>query len=444
MLKVFDWVVLLLHKDGLNIDELQFGFQQDTSTNMCTWLAVETIEYFLRNASDVFACVMDMTKAFDKVQHSKPFWKLVEKGIPPIFIRLLLEMYEKQQANVRWNGVLSNPFPVTNGVKQGSVLSPILYCIYIDGLFTRLRKEKTGCWVNGNYVGIVAYADDLLLLSPTINGLQEMTKTCEDYGNTHNLTFSTDPILKKCKTKYLAFLKKERNLRNIKLKGRDLPWVDAAKHLVCRIGPKNHGVALDLMEKRALYINRVNELNQEFHYAHPLTKVKINNIFNTHFYGSQLWDLFSVEAIRLEKTWNISQRIMLGIPRNTHRFFIEPLTEIQHIKFSLLKRFVNFVNSIESSKKSVMRNMLKIVKQDCRTTTGRNLRKLMLVLEKRNVDEISKVDFKNQNYDSIPPGHEWKVSIAKERNYCKLKITNWKRTNCILIPLNWMKFFTIS
>ena len=90
-------------------------------------------------------------------------------------------MYEKQQSNVRWNGVLSNPFPVTNGIKQGSVLSPILYCIYIDGLFTRIRKEKTGCWVNGNYVGIVAYADDLLLLSPTINGLQEMTKTCEDW-----------------------------------------------------------------------------------------------------------------------------------------------------------------------------------------------------------------------------------------------------------------------
>ena len=100
-----------MHKDGLNIDELQFGFQQDTSTNMCTSLAVETREYYLRNGSDVFACVMDMTKAFDKVRHSKLFWKLVEKGIPPIFIRLLLE-YEKQQTNVRWIGVLSNPFPV--------------------------------------------------------------------------------------------------------------------------------------------------------------------------------------------------------------------------------------------------------------------------------------------------------------------------------------------
>ena len=87
---MFDWVGLLLHSDGLKIDELQYGFQQDTSTNMCTWLTVETIEYCLRNGSDVFACVMDMTKSFDKVQHSKPFWKLVDKGVPPIFILLLL------------------------------------------------------------------------------------------------------------------------------------------------------------------------------------------------------------------------------------------------------------------------------------------------------------------------------------------------------------------
>ena len=123
---------------------------------------------------------------------------------------------------------------------------------------TRLRKEKTGCWVNGTYAGIVAYADDLLLLSLTLNGLQEMTETCEDYGNIHNPTFSTDPIFKKCKTKCLAFLNKERYLKNIKLKDRH-PRVDAAKRLGCRIGPKNRGLTRDLMEKE-LYVSLKNSI----------------------------------------------------------------------------------------------------------------------------------------------------------------------------------------
>ena len=146
-------------------------------------------------------CVMDMTKAFDKVQQSKLFWKLVDKGIPPIYIHRLLIMYEKQQTMVRWNNMLSKPLPLNNGVKQGAVMSPILYCIYTDCLLKFLRKKKTGCWVNGEYVGILACADDLLLLTPNLDGLQEMIKTCKIYGNDHNLTFSTNPIITKCKTK---------------------------------------------------------------------------------------------------------------------------------------------------------------------------------------------------------------------------------------------------
>ena len=79
LLKIFDWILLLLFDEELKIDELQFGFKRNTSTTMCTWVAVETIDYFLRNGSDVFTCVMDMSKAFDLVQHGTLFWKLIDK-----------------------------------------------------------------------------------------------------------------------------------------------------------------------------------------------------------------------------------------------------------------------------------------------------------------------------------------------------------------------------
>ena len=72
VLKIFDWVVLLLFEKELSTDELQSGFQQNTSANMCTWL-VETIDYFQRNGSEVYACVMDLSKAFERIKHSALF-----------------------------------------------------------------------------------------------------------------------------------------------------------------------------------------------------------------------------------------------------------------------------------------------------------------------------------------------------------------------------------
>ena len=77
-----------------------------------------------------------------------------------------MKMYTLQYANVRWNGKNFHQFHISNGVKQGAILSAILYCIYMNGLFEKLRENKTGYWINGDFVGILGYADDNFLLSP--------------------------------------------------------------------------------------------------------------------------------------------------------------------------------------------------------------------------------------------------------------------------------------
>ena len=110
----------------------------------------------------------------------------------------------------------------------------------------------------------------------------------------------------------------------------------------------------DAMEKRAAHISRNNEINEEFGFAHPSSKVKINNIFNTRFYGSVLWNLFMKEAERIEKTWNISQRVMLRLNFKAHGYFIEPLSGTKHIIFSLYKRLIRLVQKFESSDPSYM------------------------------------------------------------------------------------------
>ena len=73
---------------------------------------------------------------------------------------------------------------------------------------------------------MIGYADDNFLLSPTMEGLQDMINTCQEYAEEHHLKFSTNPKPEKSKTKCMAFLLKDRELRKLKLGEHELPWWD--------------------------------------------------------------------------------------------------------------------------------------------------------------------------------------------------------------------------
>ena len=87
----------------------------------------------------MYMLLLDATKAFDRVQYSKLFKLLIERDICPLIVRLLLNMYLISSAVVSWNGVKSEQFKICNGVKQGGVLSPLLFSIYINPLIQELN-----------------------------------------------------------------------------------------------------------------------------------------------------------------------------------------------------------------------------------------------------------------------------------------------------------------
>ena len=91
---------------------------------------------------------------------------------------------------VRWNGKLSQAFGVRNGVKQGSVLSPSLFNVYVDDLLKVLSVSGYGARIADMYCGCVAYADDLTLVSPTVNGMQKLLDICGSFAVRKNLRFN--------------------------------------------------------------------------------------------------------------------------------------------------------------------------------------------------------------------------------------------------------------
>ena len=116
--------------------------------------------------------------------------KLVHSAIIPI--------PKAKQGNA--SGIVFDHF---NGVKQGGVLSPVLFCLYIEGLFVTLSKAGVGCFIGNNFVGGLAYVGHttlITLLAPSASALCILLAICDDYANEYSFSSNAS------KSKYFAVL----------------------------------------------------------------------------------------------------------------------------------------------------------------------------------------------------------------------------------------------
>ena len=96
-------------------------------------------------------------------------------------------MYSNQLCHVKWGDETSASFSISNGVKQGSVISPLLFSLYIDELFLLLKQSGIGCHVGLTYAGAFGYADDIALVAPSLSSLKQMISICEEFAKSHSI-----------------------------------------------------------------------------------------------------------------------------------------------------------------------------------------------------------------------------------------------------------------
>ena len=94
-------------------------------------------------------------------------------------------MYLLERANTR-------PFTTCTHtrIKQGGVLSPVLFTVNLDGLIDQLKKKGLGCHFNGHFVGCFIYADDITLLAPSRDALNNMLDVCREYTEVYDILFN--------------------------------------------------------------------------------------------------------------------------------------------------------------------------------------------------------------------------------------------------------------
>ena len=143
-----------------------------------------------------------MSNAFELVNHSLLLDKLKDKRIPEFVINIYGSIFRDSEIQVRYNNCMSNSWNIARGIRQGGVTSALLFNIYIHEILSKMKDLNIGCRMGIGKVNVQAYADDLVLLSPTSSGLKKLIDYLSDLLDFHELEINTD------KTKVVIFSEK--------------------------------------------------------------------------------------------------------------------------------------------------------------------------------------------------------------------------------------------
>ncbi|CAF3775813.1 unnamed protein product [Rotaria socialis] len=226
-LKIYEYCYLRKIEGFLSFNDRQHGFRAKYSTGTAALTLKETVGDYINRGSNVYACFVDLSKAFDNVCHNILFKKLHDAGVPVKFCRSLLYLYSNQKIKVKFKNALSESWHIKRGVRQGGILSPLLFNCYVDQIITAISKKKVGCKLGLATSNIIAYADDLVLLSPSREGLQNLLNFA--YTEISKLNLSVN----EGKTSCMIFNSNKNNVNGAKFhwNGKGLSVVKTIKYL---------------------------------------------------------------------------------------------------------------------------------------------------------------------------------------------------------------------
>ena len=105
----------------------------------------------------------------------------MQRKVPIILLNIIMAWYDGLRCRVKWDDHWSDCFTISAGVRQGGVLSRDLYCLYVDELICILRSSGIGCYLRNIFAAALLYADDMVVLAPSLKGLQKLLLLCQGY-----------------------------------------------------------------------------------------------------------------------------------------------------------------------------------------------------------------------------------------------------------------------
>ena len=272
--------------------------------------------------------------------------------MPPLLLGLLLYMYTNQNLQVRWGSIGGTKFDACNGVKQGAVLSPILFAVYMDDLYSQLRDSGSGCHIDNHCVGSLGYADDTVLMAPSLKGLQTIVDVSANYARKHDVIYNGS------KSQFLIFLSNSGShvKRHISIDGNVLQSVNEAVHLGHHVSVKNK----DCMLQHAIshFWRSFKIFRADFGRLYPETQCDLSITYCSSFYGAPLWNICSATFKQLCAAWRKCLRKIWRVHPMTHCDVIALLSHCKPMEIGIQQRFCKFVANIFQNGSPVLRTIV--------------------------------------------------------------------------------------
>jgi hypothetical protein len=292
-----------------------------------------------------FLTFLDATNVFNRVHYCKLFNELLRRCLPPAIIRILIKFYADNFVQVSWLGRNSDTFIASKGVKQGGVLSPILFCVYIDNLLTQLSRAGVGCHIGSHFVDVLAHADDTVLVGPT----HSLLTVCDGFASADDVSLyasksnACSSIPSRCPIRF-----NHCNL-HFTISDHEIEIVDSYKHLGHIINSQ--------FDERSVFIGQANTVICYFGILSSYVKQSLFNSYCMSFFDCELWPLDHREIESLGTAWRRAVRRVWSLPYMAHSFLLPILSNSLPLHVEYQRRVGNFINKCLHHKSDLIRGI---------------------------------------------------------------------------------------
>ena len=302
------------------LSQSQLGFLEGCRTSDAHFILNNLIEYYCkRRNKHIYGCFVDFKKAFDSIPRPKLFQKLLDHNINGKFYDCLVNFYTNDVSCVKIGDSITPSFITNQGVKQGCILSPILFNIFlsdIQSVFETDPCDPVQIKESLN-IGCIIWADDILLLSRTEEGLRNMLTALKDYSVNNGMTVNTK------KTQTIIFNKSGRHIRRTFYLGKSkLESTREYKYLGFIVTPSGEiGTGLKDLKNRALraLAKLKNKMGIQFR-KFPLITLKLfrSLIEPILLYLSDFWGILKMPTNNpIENLFSSFCKQLLGVQKTT-------------------------------------------------------------------------------------------------------------------------------